>query len=136
MVARPVLDTDILIDFLRGAGPGRDLIKELGPHGYAVTAVTAFELALARSYREEPRPVHAVLSAPLLTLTRKAALRAGELLAELRRRGEPIDVRDALQAGICVAADTTLVTRNVAHFERIAELHLAHPTEAVRGRPA
>jgi tRNA(fMet)-specific endonuclease VapC len=125
-----VLDSDVLIDYLRGAGPGRDLIRALlRGAGYRVTAVTAFELALGRAYRKNPRPVHALLAAPLLTLTRKAGLRGGALLGELRQTGEPIDVRDAMQAGICLEAGATLVTRNVSHFERVPGLRLAHPGE-------
>jgi predicted nucleic acid-binding protein len=66
-----------------------------------------------------------------LTLTRKAGLRAGALLGELRRNGEAIDVRDALQAGICLETGVTLVTRNVSRFEHIPGLRLAHPAELV-----
>jgi tRNA(fMet)-specific endonuclease VapC len=129
----PVLDSDVLIDYLRGGGPGRDLVRALPPVGYRVTAVTAFELALARSYGENPRPVHALLGAPALALTRRAGLRAGELLGELRRGGAAIDVRDAMQAGICLEAAATLVTRNVSHFERVPGLRLSHPTELLEG---
>ncbi len=130
MASGPVLDSDILIDYLRGAGPGRDLVPALarGP-GYWVTAVTAFELALGRTYRENPSPVHSLLAAPVLTLTRKAGLRGGALLGDLRSRGEAIDVRDAMQAGICLEADVPLVTRNVAHFERVTGLRLSHPAD-------
>jgi tRNA(fMet)-specific endonuclease VapC len=128
-LAGPVLDSDVLIDYLRGAGPGRDLVRRLLlGKGYRVTAVTAFELALGRSYRESPRPVHAILAAPLLTLSRRSALRGGELLSELRRRGEMIDIRDAMQAGICLESDATLVTRNASHFERVPGLRVASPT--------
>lgn len=130
MAGGPVLDSDVLIDYLRGAGPGRDLVRSLARGaGYRITAVTAFELALGRSYRDNPRPVHAVLAAPVLTLTRKAGLRGGALLHELRRGGTPIDVRDAMQAGICLEAGVPLVTRNVSHFERIPGLRLSHPAE-------
>jgi tRNA(fMet)-specific endonuclease VapC len=132
VAGRAVLDSDVLIDYLRGQGPGRDLVRVLGGgSGYRVTAITAFELALGRSYRENPRPVHAVLSAPLLTLGRKAALRGGALLGELRRRGVAIDVRDAMQAGICIEAEATLVTRNVARFQRVPELRVSHPAELI-----
>ncbi len=128
MVGRPVLDSDVLIDYLRGEGPGRDLVRALiKGAGYRVTAITAFELALGRSYRQNQRPVHALLAAPLLTLTRKAGLRGGALLGELRQSGEAIDVRDAMQAGICLETGATLVTRNVSHFERIPGLQLSHP---------
>lgn len=130
MASRPVLDSDVLIDYLRGSGPGRDLVHDLvRKSGYRVTAVTAFELALGRSYRENPRPVHALLGAPLLTLTRRAGLRAGMLLGELRADGVAIDVRDAMQAGICLEADATLVSRNASHFERIPGLRFTHPAE-------
>ena len=135
MADGPVLDSDILIDYLRGAGPGCDLLRDLSRGGgYRVTAVSAFELALARSYRKNPKPVHAVLGAPVLTLTRKAGLRGGELLAELRRRGKPIDLRDALQAGICLETGSTLVSRNVSHFKRISGLRLLHPDDVMEGR--
>jgi tRNA(fMet)-specific endonuclease VapC len=134
LASGPVLDSDVLIDYLRGAGPGRDLVRALiqGP-GYRVTAVTAFELALGRSYRENPRPVHALLAAPLLTLTRKAGLRGGALLGELRRGGVAIDVRDAMQAGICLETGATLVTRNVFHFERVPGLQISHPVDLIEG---
>jgi tRNA(fMet)-specific endonuclease VapC len=128
----PVLDSDVLIDYLCGAGPGRDLVKSLAHGvGYQVTAITAFELALGRSYRENPRPVHAVLAAPALMLTRKAGLRAGALLGELRGRGDPIDVRDAMQAGICLETEATLVTRNASHFERVPGLRLSDPLDLI-----
>jgi tRNA(fMet)-specific endonuclease VapC len=127
---RPVLDSDVLIDYLRGAGAGRDLVRTLiGGARYRVTAVTAFELALRRAYLKNPQPVHALVGVPLLTLTRKAGLRGGAILAELRRRGEPIGIRDAMQAGICLEADAVLVTRNLSDFERIPGLRLAHPAE-------
>lgn len=134
LAGRPVLDTDVLIDYLRGSGPGRDLVRALAQGaGYQVTAVTAFELALGRAYHENPRPVHAVLAAPLLTLTRKAGLRGGALLSGLRRSGATIDVRDAMQAGICLETEATLVTRNVSHFERVPGLRLSHPLELIAG---
>lgn len=130
MVRRPVLDSDVLIDFLRGTGPGRDLVCALadGP-GYQVTAVTAFELSLGRAYRENPRPVHALLSVPTLALNRRAGLHAGDLLGGLRSAGRAIDVRDAMQAGICLEAGATLVTRNLTHFDRVSGLVVAHPAE-------
>lgn len=130
MASGPVLDSDVLIDYLRGAGPGRELVRALAPRaGYRVTAVTAFELALGRSYRADPRPVHALLAAPVLTLTRQAGLRGGALLRELRERGEPIGLRDAMQAGICLEADVPLVTRNLSHLGRVPGLRVLHPAD-------
>lgn len=128
MADRPVLDSDVLIDRLRGQGPGRDLLRELGhPATYLVTGVSAFELALGRSYGVDPTPVRALLAAPCLPLSRAAGVRAGTILAGLRKCGSEIDMRDAMQAGICLEAGLPLVTRNVSHFERVPSLEVVHP---------
>jgi tRNA(fMet)-specific endonuclease VapC len=128
MVAAPVLDSDVLIDHLRDAGPGRELVDELGStSGFRITAVTAFELALGNSYAHNPAPADALLAAPCLTLTREAALRAGSLLRELRAAGAGIEIRDAMQAGICLHAQAPLVTRNVRHFARVPGLQVVEP---------
>jgi tRNA(fMet)-specific endonuclease VapC len=128
MAAFPVLDSDVLIDYLRGAGPGSELVRELGATlSFRITAVTAFELALGRGYARDPGPVDALLAAPCLMLTREAALRAGGLLRELRSTGAQIEVRDAMQAGICLEAQAPLVTRNLRHFARVPGLQVTAP---------
>lgn len=127
---QPVLDSDVLIDHLRGAGPGRELVDTLaGTLAFFVTAVSAFELALGRSFAADPEPALALLAAPALPLTHGASLRAGELARELGRAGRTLEVRDAMQAGICLEADAPLVTRNARHFERVTELEIASPQE-------
>ena len=127
---RPVLDSDVLIDYLRGSGPGADLLARLRDgFAYWTTAISAFELALGRSYATDPRPIEALLAAPLLPLNRTAGLRAGRLLANLREQGRPIDVRDAMQAGICLDAGLVLVTRNRSHFDRVEGLRVRSPEE-------
>ncbi|MFZ1086807.1 MAG: type II toxin-antitoxin system VapC family toxin [Terracidiphilus sp.] len=49
-----------------------------------------------------------------------SALRAAELCADRRKRGRPVDARDTMIAGIVLAAQAKLATRNVKHFEEIA----------------
>jgi tRNA(fMet)-specific endonuclease VapC len=125
---RPVLDTDILIDYLRGAGPGLELVRSLREGlAYRVTAIAAFELSLGRPYARDPTPVHALLAVECLPLVRAAALRAGALLCALREAGRGLEVRDALQAGICLEAGATLVTRNLAHYGRVPNLRVLAP---------
>jgi tRNA(fMet)-specific endonuclease VapC len=128
LATTPVLDSDVLIDHLRGAVPGQELVGELaGTSGFRITAVTAFELALGREYARNPAPANAILAAPCLMLTREAAVRAGGLLRELRAAGARIDVRDAMQAGICLQAEAPLVTGNARHFARVPGLRVIEP---------
>jgi len=129
MDAAPVVDTDILIDYLRGRGPGAELLERLGRHGYLITAVSTFELALGTSHSADARPVMALLDAPSLALTPRAGMRGGEILASLRRDGMGIDIRDALQAGVCVDANRLLVTRNLRHFNRVPGLTALAPED-------
>jgi tRNA(fMet)-specific endonuclease VapC len=128
VAAVPVLDSDVLIDHLRDAGPGRELVDELSAtSGFRITAVTAFELALGSGYARDPAPADALLAAPCLPLTREAALRGGAVLRELRAAGAGIEIRDAMQAGICLEAGMGLVTRNVRHFARVPGLRVLEP---------
>ena len=128
MEAAPVLDSDVLTDYLRGAGPGRDLLRRIRDSlAFRITTVTAFELALGRSYAHEPAPADALMAAPCLALTREAALRGGALLRELRAINAGIEIRDAMQAGICLEAGLPLITRNVRHFARVPGLRVVEP---------
>jgi len=134
VVAPPVLDSDVLIDYLRDAGPGRDLVRRLRQTlAFRITAVTALELSLGSGYARDPAPADALLAAPCLNLTRAGAVRAGRLLRELRAAGEGIDVRDAMQAGICLEAGATLVTRNTRHLARVPGLQVTEPASLLGG---
>jgi len=129
MDSTPVLDTDVLIDYLRGSGPGVDLVARLGRRGYSITAITTFELALGTAHRRNPAPVLTLLDAPTLALSPRAGLRSGETLSRLRQEGKGIDIRDALQAGICMDAKRPLITRNLRHFTRVPGLTVFLPDD-------
>ena len=49
---------------------------------------------------------------------------AADIYANLKRRGELIGEIDILIAGIALAHDMGVATRNIAHFSRIANLHV------------
>ncbi len=128
MAIAPVLDSDVLIDYLRGTGPGWAFVRRVRDSlAFRITSVTAFELALGRDYERDPTDADALLAAPCLMLTREAALRGGGVLRRLRAAGTGIDIRDAMQAGICLEADAPLVTRNIRHFARVPGLQVAEP---------
>ena len=52
----------------------------------------------------------------------KEALRAGEILAELYSKGQPIGVEDVMIASIALSNGLTVVSANTKHFSRISGL--------------
>lgn len=51
-------------------------------------------------------------------------MKAGEIYADLRKKGELISDADILTAAIVLANDSVLVTNNVDHFKRIKDLKI------------
>lgn len=120
-----IADTDLVIDFLRGTGPGADLVTTAMTDGVLrLTAVTAFELRIGAAFPRQRRHVEVLLARRTLPLDAPAALLAGEIHARLERKGSRIGVADALIAGICRRFDLPLATRNARHFARVPGLEL------------
>jgi tRNA(fMet)-specific endonuclease VapC len=128
-VAQPVIvDTDVLIDFLRGRGPSVDLVEQLIRDGaFVTTVITFFELVQGSEYPDEHARISPLLREQTLPLTAAAAARAGVLSRDLRARGQMIATADLLQAGLCIEHDLPLATKNVRHFERIPGLEILSP---------
>jgi predicted nucleic acid-binding protein len=66
------------------------------------------------------RILHLAIQDRILHFDAESAERAAEVSAERRRLGRPVEIRDAMIAGIVLASHATLATRNVKHFEEIA----------------
>jgi hypothetical protein len=49
-----------------------------------------------------------------------AAMHSAELMAERRKQGRPVELRDTMIAGIALAANATVATRNTAHFDDLS----------------
>ncbi|MET1111948.1 MAG: PIN domain-containing protein [Allosphingosinicella sp.] len=64
------------------------------------------------------------MSLPLLRFDEGDAREAGEIKADLKRKGTPIGHNDILIAGQARARGLTVVTRNVGEFRRVEELEV------------
>jgi predicted nucleic acid-binding protein len=122
-----VVDSDVLIDALRGREPAATRIAVgLDSAALATTTITAFELlggARTRRTREHVERLLAGLS--IFPFDADAAEAAAAARRTLEREGQPIGMADYLIAGICLARSTELLTRNRDHFERVPGLRLA-----------
>jgi|YelNatPaOPRAMG01_1025707.scaffolds.fasta_scaffold42899_5 tRNA(fMet)-specific endonuclease VapC len=124
---RVVLDTDVLIDFLRGLKGCINFVRGLKDGGMelATTSINIFELAWG-AYKIDRAKVGEIsnLSRVLrvLSLSEREALRAGEEIGYLESIGMPIDLRDILIGVIARENGASIATGNVKHFKRIRGL--------------
>lgn len=125
MAGLVVVDTDFVIDFLRGRGDGVSVVRDLlHSRRLRLTTVTAFELRLGTDFLQRHDDIMRMFRSRTLPLDIPSALRAGEIAATLRSRGEDIGMADCLQAGVCLRHDLPFATRNRRHFDRVTGLRL------------
>lgn len=125
MASLVVVDTDLVIDFLRGKGPGVSLVRDLiVDHRLRITAITAFELRVGADFLARRDDILQLVHSRTFPLDPGSALRAGEVAATLRGAGQDIGLADCLQAGICLRFDLPFATRNRKHFSRVEGLRL------------
>lgn len=121
-----IADTDVLIDFLRGAGEAERISIELDTGRFCTTAVTAFELWAGAKSPQQVAVVETLLGAvTILPLDVSAARRAGEVRRELERTGTAIGMADSLIAGIALDHGAILITGNRKHYQRVPGLKLS-----------
>lgn len=129
-----VLDTDVIVDFLRGDDDAVEAVEAWVSQGerLATTLVNAAELF--RGVHGAPDPARAMeeLNGLLRTIVlipfdRPAAHRFGEIMAALDQAGRPIPTADGLVAAMALGAGAKVATRNVRHFGRVAGLEVLVP---------
>ena len=124
-----LLDTNILLYAFKGQGKCRELINLSPSQSLAISSITVFEIEFGLAKSTNPSHLGAFLAGlqkrcQLLDLDGPSAVQAGRLRAHLASSGRPIGPYDLLIAGIALAHDITLVTRNTREFERVPGLKI------------
>ena len=121
-----IADTDVLIDFLRGAGEAERISIELNTGRLCVTAITAFELWAGAKNPQQTAMVESLIAAlTILPLDSSSAKRAAEVYRKLSLAGTAIGMADSLIAGIALDRNAILITRNRKHYQRVPGLKLS-----------
>jgi len=126
-----IIDTDILVDMLRGLEKVVTFIAELERKGLTLstTVINAFELYYG-AYKSKKKLRNLTATRKLLermvilNMNLKSAEKAGEIHAELDAKGQPIGVRDIMVGAVALTRGYTLITRNIAHLQKIKGLKL------------
>lgn len=122
-----ILDTNVLIDVLRGDSRVVDTLKDHDPATLAIPAFVRAELVLgaclAADGHEERFVVERMLqSLRLLTFDERCANAYAGLHAVLQRKGTLIGIADIMIAATALAHDAIVVTANTREFTRVPGL--------------
>lgn len=120
------LDTNAVIGLMEGKPPGlRDRVRSLAPDEAVMSTVVLHELVWG-AYKSERVEINLErlrrLRLPLVEFGEEDAHAAGQIRAELNRRGTPIGPYDLLIAGQARARGLTVVTGNVREYGRVEAL--------------
>lgn len=129
-MTRYLLDTNVLSELLRQR-PNAGVAERVGAirrADLATSAVCIMELRYGAALHADGARLWARIQSELLgrlrilPLAEAAAVRAGDILASLRKRGAPIGLEDVLIGATALEAGLVVSTRNVSHFVRIEGL--------------
>lgn len=123
-----MLDTNILVDFLRGNAPGiLKVLRESDARAFAISSVVEAELLLGAHKsqnvaRERRRVEELLLPFEIVPFDSACAHQYAGLRAHLEKAGTPIGANDYLIAATALAHSAVLVTNNVGEFSRVPGL--------------
>ncbi len=119
-----ILDTDVLIWFLRGNQSAVDFILEAMP--FSISIVTYMELVQGmRDKRElaKMKKAFADMNVEIIPLSEGISLRASDYV-EKYALSHSMEMADALIAGTCMEENKTLVTANDKHYRVVEGLQM------------
>jgi len=123
-----LVDTGVLIDFLRGVKGSYEFLSRIIGEGAAISTITVAELMSGKKTRDPKRRryVLALISKfAVIPMDKEIGIKAGEL-----RRDYGTKIGDAVIAATAITHDLTLITRNIKDFDKIPGLRVRVPDYA------
>jgi predicted nucleic acid-binding protein len=121
-----LIDSDIMVDFTRGAAEAVDYLQSLGGD-CRISAITALEsIAGARSQREVA-DLDILISIYQQVPPTEDVMRRAYYLMKTHAKSAGLHTLDAVIAATALEEDLTLATKNRKHFQMIRELKLEVP---------
>ncbi|MBI5892638.1 MAG: type II toxin-antitoxin system VapC family toxin [Deltaproteobacteria bacterium] len=126
METRIIVDTDIIIDYLKKRQPGAELLKKAYlKYSIHVTSITVYELLYGVQKNGRVDLINRLLRyVTIIPFDDAAARKAAAIHYALKSKGMDIGIKDSFIAGICEAHNMSLLTGNLKHFNRIPSLKL------------
>jgi len=129
-VAGYLLDTNVISELFKKRPSPKVLesVRSTRGQDLATSVLCVVELRYGASRHRKGEAIWERISSHVLSRIRilplgwQEAVRAGDILGALERRGEPIGIEDVLIAATALEHGLTVVTRNSKHFSRIEGL--------------
>ncbi|MBM3233213.1 type II toxin-antitoxin system VapC family toxin [Candidatus Pacearchaeota archaeon] len=124
------IDTDIIINLFRKGPSTMQLLSRLEKtnHLFSTTCINTFEIwrgiLKSRTEEEKRNAIEFLERLAHFEFSYAASQKAAEILEDLKKRGEMIELTDILIAAICMVQDESLLTINTKHFSKIQGLKL------------
>jgi predicted nucleic acid-binding protein len=121
---KAVLDTSILVDFVRNKDGAVENIRKLSEaYELCMTDINVFELFygayISKNTDKNLAAVKGLIGTLLVFNTSNESMEiSARIASELDRKGEKLEMRDVFIAGICLLHSCPIITRNKNHFER------------------
>ena len=114
-----LIDTDWVIDYLKGMERAGQLLDSLAYDGIAISLITYGEILEGVYYGRNPKRHEKVFraflqAAPILPLSESSMERFAHIRGALRAQGQLIGDADLLIAATALEHDLTLITQNLA----------------------
>ena len=139
-LVRVCLDTDVLIDYMRKPSDEvKRIMKGVLERKVSIctTSVNTFEIwlgaHLAPKQTELIKETEDFLDQlEVVNFDYETSVEAGRVMANLRKKGQVIEIRDLFVGCVCKVNGMALVTRNLKHYKRIHDLQILTPEQTVR----
>ncbi|MHB8483686.1 MAG: PIN domain-containing protein [Nitrospiria bacterium] len=116
-MAKHLIDSDVLISFLRGKLPALSLMKDLSQDEVpAISSISYYEIWVGVRPEEEKFVLTFLSSLQILPIDQSIAQEAGNYVRDYRRKGITLSSMDTLIAATAKINKLTLITSNIRDF--------------------
>ena len=122
-----LVDTDVLVDCLRGTAPAKAWLKQVARDSFAVPGAVAMELVMGCRDREDLKQVERFLGTFTIAWPEPPEFVAAYRLLVAHRLSSGLNIPDCLIAATALARSARLYTFNLKHFGVVPALDVQQP---------